>query len=149
MTEIVFYHLTSVTVNKALSRLLGKTLAAGERAVVLLASPQKVQALDYHLWVYDEKSWLPHGAQQYDKANLQPIWLTHRNENPNGARFLFLVERQKAFEFTSFKRVFDLFDGDNYNSIAAARVRWKLARDAGHALTCWRQKNGGSWAKIA
>ncbi|WP_044283301.1 DNA polymerase III subunit chi [Candidatus Endolissoclinum faulkneri] len=149
MTEIIFYHLTSITVNKALPKLLCKTLAARERAIVLLASAEKVQALDYHLWVYDERSWLPHGAQKYDNANLQPIWLTHRNENPNGARFLFIIERVEAFDLSSFKRVFDLFDGHNHKSIAAARLRWKLARDAGHVITYWRQKNNGSWLKIA
>ena len=147
MTEIGFYHLTATAMDRALPKLLEKTLESGERAVVRLASAERVQALNAHLWVYEERSWLPHGSQKDGEADLQPVWLTDREENPNGAGFLFLAEGVEASDLDSFKRVFDLFDGRDDQAVAAARVRWKVAKDAGHTLTYWRQKDNGGWEK--
>ena len=44
-TEVNFYHLTRSSLEDALPRLLTKTLQAGERAVVMLGSPERVDAL--------------------------------------------------------------------------------------------------------
>src|SRR5581483_10008569 len=52
-TEVNFYHLTKSSLEDALPRLLLKTLQAGERAVVLLGSPERVDALNTHLRTYD------------------------------------------------------------------------------------------------
>ncbi|MDF1791171.1 MAG: DNA polymerase III subunit chi [Thalassobaculaceae bacterium] len=147
MTEIGFYHLTATALDRALPKLLEKTLETGERAVVRFASPERVQAVNGQLWTYEERSWLPHGAEKDGEADLQPVWLTDREENPNGAAFLFLAEGVEASDLDSFKRVFDLFDGRDDQAVAAARVRWKAAKDAGHALTYWRQKDNGGWEK--
>jgi DNA polymerase III subunit chi len=45
-------------------------------------------------------------------------------------------------------RVADLFDGSDDAAVAAARDRWRRARDAGHALTYWQQ-TGSGWQKKA
>ena len=42
-TEVNFYHLTVSSLEEALPRLLAKTLQAGERAVVMLGSPERVE----------------------------------------------------------------------------------------------------------
>ena len=147
MTEIGFYHLTATALERALPKLLEKTLEAGERAVVRLATAERVEALNAHLWTYEERSWLPHGAEKDGSAERQPIWLTAQAENPNGAAFLFLADGVEADDLTDFKRVFDLFDGRDDAAVAAARVRWKAAKDAGHSLTYWKQGEGGGWQK--
>ena len=46
-TEVNFYHLTRSSLEDALPRLLAKTLQAGERAVVMLGSPERVDALEH------------------------------------------------------------------------------------------------------
>ena len=46
MTEIGFYHLTRTTAEQALPKLLGRTLAAGQRATVLCGSDARVKVLD-------------------------------------------------------------------------------------------------------
>ena len=84
-TEVNFYHLTRSSLEDALPRLLAKTLQAGERAVVMLGSPERVDALNTHLWTYDPNGFLPHGAARDGEADRQPVWLTHLDENPNGA----------------------------------------------------------------
>jgi len=147
VTEIGFYHLTATPLERALPKLLERTLQAGERAVVRTASDERVQALNGLLWTYEDRSWLPHGSARDGFAEDQPIWLTADEENPNAARFLFLTDGIETADLGSWTRVFDLFDGRDDAAVAAARRRWKAARDAGHSLTYWRQTDRGGWEK--
>ena len=111
MAEIGFYHLTRTGPDQALPRLLGRTLAAGQRAVVLCGSEERVAALDAALWLCPDPDWLPHGTARSGDAELQPIWITATDEAPNGARFLFLLDGADGRSSAAFDRVFDLFDG--------------------------------------
>ncbi len=148
MAEIGFYHLTRATVGQALPQLLGRTLAASRRAVVLCRDEGTVAALDEALWASREPDWLPHGTARDGDADLQPIWLTATDEAPNGATFLFLVNGAPAVQLDRFERVFDLFDGNDPFAVEAARARWRAAKAAGHTLTYWQQGARG-WEKKA
>ncbi len=146
MTEVGFYHLIRTGPDQALPPLLGRTLAAGERAVVRAGSEARVAALDEALWASQDPDWLPHGTARTGHAELQPIWLTTLEENPNGARFLFLLDGLGCFDLPAWARVFDLFDGQDPAAVAAARARWTVAKDAGAVLAYWQQTEKG-WAK--
>jgi len=146
MAEIGFYHLTRTRLEATLPRLLGRTLDAGERAVVRCGSAERVAALDAALWLCHEPVWLPHGTAAMGHAEMQPIWLTAEDDAPNGARFLFLVDGADSARLETFARVFDLFDGNDAVQVAQARERWKAAKAAGHALAYWQQ-TGGGWEK--
>lgn len=148
MAEIGFYHLTRTGPDEALPKLLARTLAAPERAVVICGSDERVAALDASLWLAAEADWLPHGTVLSGHADLQPIWLTTADEAPNGARFLFLIDGARSARLAEFTRVFDLFDGRDPEAVAAARLRWGEAKAAGHALTYWQQGPQG-WEKKA
>ena len=145
MTDIGFYHLTRSGLNDALPRLLGRTLAAGQRALVLCPDVARVTELDKVLW---EGDWLPHGTESDGDADLQPVWVAADDLAPNGARFLFLVEGSDSARLGEFERVFDLFDGNDQQAVEAARGRWKSAKQAGHNLTYWQQGPKG-WEKKA
>lgn len=148
MAEIGFYHLTRTGLEDALPRLLGRTLEAGERAVILCGSPERMAALDTALWLAPEPDWLPHGTAAMGHAELQPIWLTTTDEAPNHARFLFLVDGATSTRLDSFTRIFDLFDGNDETQVQSARDRWRTAKAAGHTLTYWQQTPRG-WQKQA
>ena len=148
MAEIGFYHLTRTGSDQALPQLLGRTLAAGQRAVVICGTEERLAALDTALWLSTNPDWLPHGTPTAGHADLQPIWLTNRDEAPNGARFLFLVDGADSARLDAFERVFDLFDGGDEPAVAAARQRWTAAKAAGHTLTYWQQTPRG-WEKKA
>jgi DNA polymerase-3 subunit chi len=148
MAEIGFYHLTRTGLEDALPRLLGRTLEAGERAVVRCGSAERVAALDTALWLCAQPVWLPHGSAASGDADLQPIWLTTEAEAPNGARFLFLVDGAEAPDLGGFARAFDLFDGNDEAQVGRARARWRAAKTAGHALSYWQQTERG-WEKKA
>ncbi len=147
VSEIGFYHLTRSTVLQALPKLLGRTLDAGQRAVVLCGDAARLRALDDALWASTDPDWLPHGSAQTGDAELQPIWLTLVAEAPNGGRFLFQLDGAPA-DHAPFDRVFDLFDGGDPAEVAAARLRWSAAKAAGHQLTYWQQGERG-WQKKA
>ncbi|NQW10851.1 MAG: DNA polymerase III subunit chi [Alphaproteobacteria bacterium] len=147
MTEIGFYHLTVTPLERALPKLLEKTLEAGRRAVVRTGSEERAQALNGELWTYEDRSWLPHGTAKEGFGEDQPIWLTSGNDNPNGATFLFLTDGVEAADLSAFERAFDLFDGRDNAAVAAARERWRIGKDAGHALAYWRQTDRGGWEK--
>jgi DNA polymerase-3 subunit chi len=143
MTEIGFYHLTRSGLDQVLPALLGRTLAAGARAVVRCGSAERVAALDTALWLCREPDWLPHGTSASNEADLQPIWLTTEEEAPNGARYLFLLDGTDVHRPEAFDRVFDLFDGRDEAAVAAARARWTARKAAGHTLIYWQQSERG------
>jgi len=147
MTDIGFYHLTRSTLAKALPQLLARTLAAGQRALVLCGDAEHVAALDRALWEADDP-WLPHGTEADGDAALQPIWLGTGDTAPNNARYLFLTEGTASARLEAFDRVFDLFDGNDPSAVEAARNRWRVAKAAGHSLAYWQQGARG-WEKKA
>lgn len=145
MAQVGFYHLTRSTPDRALPELLGKTLAAGQRAVVRCRDEARVATVDQALWAAERPDWLPHGTAATGHAPLQPIWVTAHDECPNGARYLFLLDGAEA-DPASWERVFVLFDGADEAQVSAARRRYAAARSAGHAMAYWKQTDRG-WEK--
>ncbi len=148
MAEIGFYHLTRTALPEALARLLERTLAANQRALVLCPDDTRMKALDSALWACAVPAWLPHGTPADGDADLQPVWLDTRPDPANGARFLFLVDGADTDRGADFDRVFDLFDGNDTERVAAARDRWRAAKASGHTLVYWKQGARG-WEKGA
>ena len=62
MTEVLFYHLQNMPLERVLPPLLEKSLERGWRVVVQTASEERADALDSHLWTYRDDSFLPHGT---------------------------------------------------------------------------------------
>jgi DNA polymerase III subunit chi len=148
MAEIGFYHLVATPLERALPRLLERAHAQGHRIVVRTGSEERAERLDALLWRYEEASFLPHGTARDGNPVAQPIWLTSRDENPNGASMLVLVDGVEAGDWGSFARGADLFDGNDVAGVDMARRRWRSARAAGHTLTYWRQTETG-WERKA
>ena len=148
MAEIGFYHLSTTPLERALPKLLERAWSQGHRIVVRAGSVERVLHLDALLWRYDEASFLPHATGRDGHPAVQPIWLTDRDDNPNGASMLVLVDGIEAGDWSGFVRGVDLFDGNDETAVAAARQRWRSARVAGHTLTYWRQTATG-WERNA
>ena len=143
MAEIGFYHLLSTPLERALPKLLERARAQGYPIVVRAGSAERVVQLDAVLWTYEEASFLPHGSARDGNPALQPIWLTNGDENPNRASMLVLVDGVAAGDLSSYTRCADMFDGNSDSAVAAARERWRHAREAGHSLTYWQQTASG------
>jgi DNA polymerase III subunit chi len=143
MTEVGFYHLLATPLERALPRLLERALAGGYRVVVRCGLAERVAQLDALLWTYDEASFLPHGSGRDGDALRQPIFLTERDDNPNRATMVMLIDGLEAADLAAFTRCADMFDGNDETAVAAARERWRRAREDGHELSYWQQTATG------
>jgi DNA polymerase-3 subunit chi len=149
MAEVLFYHLTESTLEKALPTLLEKSVGRGWRAVVQTGSDERRDALDQYLWLYRDDSFLPHGADHEPHAAEQPVILTAGPANPNGAQIRFLVDGASPPPLDGYERAVFLFDGNDEGQIAAARGHWKALKGDGHGVTYWQQTPEGRWEQKA
>lgn len=118
----------------------------GYRVLVVAGSSERVEHLNQLLWTYDDASFLPHGSIRDGNVERQPVFLTTGDSNPNGATMLMLVDGTRGADLEQYKRVCDMFDGNDEAAVEDARQRWREGKAAGHALTYWEQTNAG-WVK--
>jgi DNA polymerase III subunit chi len=149
MTEVLFYHLGRQPLDRVLPGLLEKTLERGWRAVVQAGNQERVDALDALLWTYADDSFLPHGTARDGMTDQQPVFLTAKDDNPNGATVRFLVDGAEAPDLTGYMRVVYIFDGRDEDALAQARVEWKKIKNSGLTVTYWQQNDNGRWEKKA
>ena len=147
MTEILFYQLEKQPLEEVLPQLLEKTLERGWRACVKAGGEERVEALSHALWTWREESFIPHGTARDGNAELQPIWITASDENPNGAVVRFLVDGASIESFDGLVRAVYLFDAADAQALEWARARWKEIKALGHNVTYWRQDEVGRWMK--
>ncbi len=150
MTEVRFYHLTRRPLEDTLPVMLDRTVNRDKRrAVVLVGSEERVEALNAHLWTYNDRGFLPHGSKRDGFAARQPVWLTTEDENPNGAVVLFTADGARSEKVGDYELACELFDGNDPDAVAAARARWSEHKSAGHNLTYWQQSDRGRWERKA
>ncbi|HVA11820.1 MAG TPA: DNA polymerase III subunit chi [Stellaceae bacterium] len=143
-----FYHLKVTPLERALPRLLERALKDGYRIQIVAGSSERVEHLNQLLWTYEEASFLPHGSARDGNAERQPIFLTADEGNPNAATMLVLVDGARVTALEEYRRVCDMFDGNDETAVEDARRRWREAKLAGHTLTYWEQ-TGAGWVKRA
>jgi DNA polymerase-3 subunit chi len=148
-SEVLFYHLERLPLERVLPDLLEKTLQRGWRAVVQAGSPERLEALDTALWTYSDDSFLPHGTAKDGHASEQPVFLTTEPVTPNGAGVRFLVDGAEAPDFETHTRLVYLFDGNDSEATAQARQQWSAAKSAGCKVSYWRQSPEGRWENKA
>ncbi len=149
MSDVRFYHLTRSSLEAVLPVMLEKTLGRAQRAVVVAGSAERVESLNGHLWTYRDRGFLPHGSEKDGFAEDQPVWLTDRDENPNGAQVLFLADGAVSSRLADFEICAVLFDGQDEAAVAAARAQWRDCKAGGHQVTYWQENEAGGWEKKA
>ena len=147
MSDVRFYHLVRSPLEAVLPKMLEKTLGRDQKAVVMAGSPERVEALNGHLWTYRDRGFLPHGSEKDGFAEDQPIWLTDKDENPNQAEVLFLTDGATSARIDEFQVCAVLFDGTDEAAVAAARAQWRDFGAQGHEVTYWQQGDRGGWEK--
>jgi DNA polymerase-3 subunit chi len=148
MTEILFYHLQRHPLERVLPALVEKSLERGWRVVVQAASEERIEALDAHLWVFSDDSFLPHGTWREAEAAEQPVLLTVHDSNPNGAAVRFLLDGAPVpADAGDYERIVLLIDGNDPDAVAAARERWSEGRAKGFEVTYWQADENGRWQR--
>lgn len=149
MADVLFYHLTESTLEDALPGLLERSVDRGWRAVVQTGTEERRDALDTHLWIFRDDSFLAHATDREAHPADQPILLTTGDANPNEAKIRFLVDGATPPDLAGYERAVFLFDGHDAAQVEAARAHWKTMKDAGHAVTYWQQTPDRRWERKA
>ncbi len=148
MTEILFYHLQRHPLERVLPALVEKSLERGWRVVVQAASEERIEALDAHLWIFRDDSFLPHGTWREADAAEQPVLLTVHDGNPNRAAVRFLLDGAPVpADAGDYERIVLLIDGNDPDAVAAARERWSEGRAKGFEVTYWQADENGRWQR--
>jgi DNA polymerase-3 subunit chi len=150
MTEILFFHLQSRPLERVLPTILDRALSRGQKVVVEVSSPERLSALDDHLWSYSDESFLPHVTAAEADAAQNPVVLTTQAHNPNQAVVRICADGVRIPDaMAGYERVVLMFDGDDPEALAAAREDWKTVRASGHSASYWQQDEAGRWEKKA
>jgi DNA polymerase-3 subunit chi len=149
MTEVRFYHLEHKTLMDVLPRFLLTTIERGQRAVVEVGSEERVEALAADLWTFSEEVFLPHGTKADGSPDLQPVWLTCSNDNPNGSTVRFFVDGATPGSVAGLDRAIVIFDGADEIALAQAREDWKRLSREGLDISYWQQDEQGRWVNRA
>ncbi len=148
MGEFRFHHLERRRIDQALTDLIERLYAERRRVIVRASSAEMVDALNDRLWTFSDASFLPHGAVGDGDPATQPVFLTERIENSNGATVLVVLAGAETWpEDAAFDLVIRLFDGRDEDAIGEARREWKRLKDGGFAPSYWRQGANGGWEK--
>ncbi len=149
VAAIGFYHLTRDPLSLGVAKLLERVYGQGLRAVVRMATPALMDALDAALWTYEKVSFLPHATPRNGEADLQPILLTTDDAVPNGATVVLLLENVLPEDISRFDRVLYMFEGRDDAAVSAARAHWLALKAKGLPLEYWQQGDTGGWRKAA
>lgn len=150
MAEILFFHLQSRPLESVLPTILERALARGQKVVVEVSSPERLAAVDDHLWTYSDESFLPHVTAAEPDAAANPIVLTTQAHNPNGAVVRICADGVRIPDaMQDYERVVLILDGDDPEALAAAREDWKKAKASGAAASYWQLDEAGRWEKKA
>lgn len=150
MTEALFYHLDGQPLERILPVLLQKSVERGWRVVVEAGTPERLVALDSHLWTFDDAAFLPHGMAADGHAELQPVYLAAGPETPNDATVRFLVDRAPPPDDAErYQRLVLIFDGTDEAALTDARAAWKVLKERGFDVTYWQQDGEGRWVRKA
>lgn len=149
MTDVLFYHLTESTLEEALPALLERSLDRGWRAVVQTGSEERRDTLDVHLWTWRDDAFLAHGTDMEPHVEHQPVLLTTRAENPNGAHIRFMVDGAAPPPLADYERAVFMFDGHDAFQLEQAREHWKSIKAEGHPVTYWQQTPEKRWERKA
>jgi DNA polymerase-3 subunit chi len=129
--------------------LLDKSVERGWRVAVQMKETARRDLLDAHLWTFREDSFLPHGTDDSNLAQSQPVLLTVSSENANAATVRFVIDGAEPPSVDAYERVVFMFDGYDQEQVEGARTQWKKLKGEGHSLTYWQQTPEGRWEKKA
>lgn len=146
LTEVSFYRLTTLPLLRAAPKLIEKIYYSKQNLVVIAEKAEMLAPLDQGLWSYSTKHFIAHGTLNDPHPEEQPVYLTHKIENPNKADLIMLLGRVELDNNFASKYLY-MFDGNDKEQLEFARKKWKAYKEQGINATYWQQSEAGSWEK--
>ena len=148
MTDIIVYEFANSDPKQAVPGLLKKCLEQQWKVVIQCASEEVRDELNYLLWTFDKESFLPHGTESDGYSEKQPVYLTCKNENPNGSKAKLLFGTVVASEVESiseFDRYMIFISGNDQNLVTASNEFCTQLVKSGHQAKYRQQNSKGGW----
>lgn len=147
MSRIDFYHLQKSTLDEALPKLVLKAYETGKKIKIKVGNDLRVDFLNTLLWTFEDESFLPHGTKKDGFADMQPVYISSDDDNPNDAVFLFLVEAADITpeDALNFERIFYIFSGNNENELTKAREMFRAFANKDFERHYWQQNIEAKW----
>lgn len=142
---VQFYHLLTTSPERAIPKLMEKALGANSKVVMLASDEQMMKRVSDALWNSDPNGFLPHGTNKDAHADEQPIYLSLADENPNNADVLIVLDGSLPASVGTYRKVLDVFDGNDEKAVLAARERWTHYKAQGIGLQYVKQQPNGAW----
>lgn len=155
--NIRFYQTARRTVNQTLALMLNKLLNRQQKAIIRMPSAEMAKSLSDFLWVTTPNSFIPHGLQNVDSSEHQPLWISADiSDNPIAADTLFVCGDVPQIEASAsdsqFNEIILLFDDKDPAHIARMREFWRQLQQNTYPhvaeMAYWQDKSG-SWQEIA
>ncbi|MEM7073407.1 MAG: DNA polymerase III subunit chi, partial [Pseudomonadota bacterium] len=112
-SEIRFYHLMRHRLEVAVMQIVSRCFERGWRVRVLCEDDAQAEAIAGYLWSASDRKFLPCGTKLDGRAQLQPIWLSAADENPNNATVSLILNEARPRSWHGFAMSCLLFDGNH------------------------------------
>ena len=146
MHQFDFYNLKNGDYFRPAMQIAEKVLKNSNK-LLIIAPENELPHLSTKLWTDKKDSFIAHGMGEDDVSDFAPIWLSSSIEdNPINAEFIVLTNGLGLESFSSFKRVFYLFDGSSKAALAQARNQWQnWSSNPQHICRYFIQDEKGRW----
>jgi DNA polymerase III subunit chi len=132
-----------------LPRIVSKAIERGLPLVIETTTQEQVTKISDMLWAAEDVAFLPHGFEGDGQGELQPVWLTMGQDNPNESKMRIYTFGAIPTDISLLSRAMLMFDGNDPQALEAARAEWKRHKVDGHAVSYWRQDESGKWQNQA
>ena len=150
MLHIGFYKVDEASVSDAVLTLVQKARGTGKKMLIYCPSPA-ASTIDDVLWSHDAGSWLPHGLDNADGAELAAVWVcSDMASNPIAADYVMLLHGAVPENWKGFARAFVVFDGKSDAQLQQTRAQWLQWKTRPQTeLAYFAQTAGGGWEQKA
>ncbi|MCK4623073.1 MAG: DNA polymerase III subunit chi [Desulfuromonadales bacterium] len=132
MTTVKFVKLERQEKARLLCQLADDHFAVGKRVIIKVQDDNRAISLDRFLWSWDKGAFLPHAFNNGSVDCLEePIVITVREENPNGAPVLIMGEPCSADYIRQFQLVIDFAELYDKQLAELSRERFRTYRQHG------------------
>ena len=150
MTDIIIYELAKTEPIQVVPALVKKCLENQWKVVVQCASEELRDDLNSLLWTFEKESFVPHGTEADGFPEKQPVFLTHKCENPNGAKvkmMLGMIEVDEIASISDFDRYMIIIDEKDPQIVKVRDEFCEHLAKAGHQAKCQNQNSNGEWSE--
>lgn len=132
MTQVRFAKLEQPQKAQLLCQLAEEHFSVGKRVLVRVQDDNQAVSLDRFMWTWAKGAFLPHSFYNGSVDCLEePVVITVREGNPNGATVLIMGQPCSAEFITRFELVIDFAELYDKKLAEQSRKRFRTYREAG------------------